>query len=160
MNWLPRIKESPNYDRLIQSVEFRATRRDALVVWIATAALLLLSGAGLSGGRAKTMASFVVTILLMVPFSLYYVYRFVILFVRIERWTFTEAVLDKPHMGSRGSAYFTVTVRDRSGRELQRDTSSLFHSYSEPCFDDCVNKTALIGYNDETDTVAVIQILP
>ena len=160
MHWLSQIKESPNSERIKKSLEFRATRRDALVVWIATAALLLLSGAGLSGGRAKTMASFVVTILLMVPFSLYYVYRFVILFVRIERWTFTEAVLDKPHMGTKGSAYFTVTVRDRSGRELQRDTSNIFGRSFDPVFEDCVNKRALIGYNSESDTVAVIQILP
>ena len=159
MDWLSRIKESPNYDRLIHSVEFRAIRRDALIVWIATAALLLLSGAGLSGGRAKTMASFVVTVLLMVPYSLYFVYRLVILFVHIQRWTFTEAVLDKPHMGNKGSAYFTVTVRDRSGRELQRDTANIFGRSFDPVFEECVNQKALIGYNDKTDTIVVIKIL-
>lgn len=163
MDWFSRIKESPNYERLKHSLEYRHLRKQAILSGSFSAVFILLvalTGLPNSTMGAKSVMAFVMGILVLIPMTLYYVYQMAALFFKIDRWTFSETILDKPHMGSRGSAYFTVTVRDRSGRELQRDTSSLFHSYSEPCFDDCVNKTALIGYNDETDTVAVIQILP
>ena len=50
----------------------------------------------------------------------------------------------------------TVTVRDRSGRELEKETSHIFGTASDPVFEDYVNCRVLIGYHDERDTVAVI----
>ena len=160
MHWLQKIKESPNYDRIRNSVEFKAQRRHALFVWIATAALLLLVGLTGVDGSAKNVMSFVVLILLAVPYSLYYVYRVGVLFWKIDRWAFSETILDRPHLGYKSSAWFTVTVRDRSGRELEKETSHIFSTTAEPIFEEYVNQRVLIAYHDETDTVAVIKICP
>lgn len=161
MNWFSRIKESPNYDRLRNSLEFKHIRKQAVILGSFSVVFLLLTAmAGIPDGKmsAKSLMAFVMGFVVLIPMTLYYLYRLTSLFFHIERWCFTEVTLDNPHLEGRGSACFTVTIRDRSGRELQRDTSSLFQSQSEPYFDECVNKKALIGYNDETDTVAVIQI--
>ena len=160
MNWLSRIKESPNYERIKNSLEFRAQWRGALTVWIFTAVMLLFYGVFGTGSSARGVVGFVIVILFMIPYSLYYVYRVAVLFWKLHCWSFCEAVLDKPHLGGKGGAWFTFTVRDRSGRELVKDTSHIFGNVSDPVFEDCVNKRALIGYNSESDTVAVIQILP
>lgn len=160
MLWLQKLKDSPNYPRIRNSVELKAQLRQALFVWIATAVMLLLAALAGVGKTPKSTVSFVIIVLFMIPYSLYYVYRVGILFWKIERWTFSEATLDRPHLGYKNSACFTVTVRDRSGRELQRDTTNIFGSISEPVFDDCVNKRVLVGYHDETDTVAIIRFLP
>ena len=160
MHGLSQIKESPHYERIKNSLEFRAQRRSALVVWICTAIMLLIYGAIGSGGTARGVAGFVMVILFMIPYSLYYVYRLTVLFWKIDHWVFSEAVLDKPHLGGKGGAWFTVTIRDRSGREIVKETSHIFGNVSEPVFEECVNKRALMGYNSETDTVAVIHILP
>ena len=160
MHWLSQIKESPNYERIKKSLEFRAQRRDALTVWIFTAVMLLIFGAFGTGSSARGVIGFVMVILLMIPYSLYYVYRLAVLFWKIDHWVFSEALLDKPHLGGKGGAWFTVTLRDRSGREIVKDTPHIFGNVSDPVFEECVNKRALVGYNSETDTVAVIQILP
>ena len=100
-----------------------------------------------------------IIVLFMIPYSLYYVYRVGVLFWKIERWAFSETTLDRPHLGYKDGAWFTVTVRDRSGRELEKETSHIFGTASDPVFEDYVNSRVLIGYHDESDTVAVIQKL-
>ena len=144
-------QRKPRLTRIIGGVS-RTTRN--------TAIMLLIYGAIGSGGSARGVAGFVMVILVMIPYSLDYVYRLAVLFWKIDHWVFSEAVLDKPHLGGKGGAWFTVTIRDRSGREIVKDTSHIFGNVSEPVFEECVNKRALRGYNSETDTVAVIHILP
>lgn len=160
MTWLSKIKESPNYARLRNSLEFRYVRRQALLIGIPCGIILLLAIlVGAVGGdlSARSAFTFAMGLVFLLPVSAYYIYRLVSLFFSIDRYVFTEVLLDRPHMGGRYGAYFTVTVRDRSGRELQRDTSCMFGNMHEPCFDDCVNKKMLIGYNEETDRVVVIR---
>ena len=67
-------------------------------------------------------------------------------------------MLDKPHAGYKGGVYFTVTVTDRRGNRRQVDTANMFSS-GEPMLEDYVNQKVLIGYNEETELVAVIQKL-
>ena len=159
MLWLQKIKDSPNYPRIKNSVELKAQRRNALFVWIVTAVMLLIAAVAGVGKSAKSTVSFVIIVLFMIPYSLYYVYRVGVLFWKIERWTFSETTLDRPHLGYKDGAWFTVTVRDRSGRELEKETSHIFGTASDPVFEDYVNSRVLIGYHDESDTVAVIQNL-
>ncbi len=159
MLWLQKIKDSPNYPRIKNSLEFKTQRRHALFVWIATAAMLLIAAVAGVGSSAKSTMAFVMLIVFAVPYSLYYVYRVGVLFWKMERWAFSETTLDRPHLGYKGGAWFTVTVRDRSGRELEKETSHIFGTSSDPVFEDYVNRRVLIGYHDESDTVAVIQKL-
>ena len=159
MLWLQKIKDSPNYPRIRNSVEFKAQRRHALFVWIVTAAVLLLAALTGPGKNPKSMVSLAIMLPFVILYSLYYVYRVGVLFWKMERWSFSETTLDRPHMGYKSGAWFTVTVRDRSGRELEKETSKIFSTATEPIFEDYVNHKVLVGYNDETDTVAVIRKL-
>ena len=156
MLWLQKIKDSPNYDRIRNSVEFKAQRRHALFVWIVTAVLLLLTALTGVGKSPKSTVAFLMTAFFMIPYSLYYVYRVGVLYWKMERWAFSETTLDRPDLGYKSAAWFTVTVRDRSGRELEKETSHIFGTASDPVFEDYVNCRVLIGYHDESDTVAVI----
>lgn len=151
------IKESPNYRRLKNSVEFKAERRSTLVVGIFCLILILLmtAAAGTSRGTARAVIGFVI----MIPCFLYQLYRLVRIFFHMDSYTFTEVLLDQPKQGYKGSMYFTVRIRDRSGQEFETDTNAIF-SRSEPCFEDYVNQKALIGYNNDTELVVVIKKLP
>ena len=149
------IRQSPNYQRLKNSVEFKAERRSTLVVGIFCLILILLMAAA-AGSRstARSAIGFVV----LFPCFLYQLYRLVRIFFHMDSYTYTEAVLDQPRQGYKGSMYFQVRLRDRSGREFCANTNSIF-SGSEPCFDDYVNQKALIGYNNHTELVVVIKKL-
>ena len=152
------IKESPHYQRLKNSVEFKAEWRSSLIVGIFYLILLLLMftvGSLNSAGTARA----VIGAIIMIPCLLYQLYRLVRIFFHMESFTYTEAILDRPKQGYKGSMYFTVRIRDRSGREFDADTHSIF-SRSEPCFEDYVNQKVLIGYNNDTELVVVIQKLP
>lgn len=150
------IKEFPNYRRLKNSVEFKAERRSTLVVGIFCLILILLmaAAAGTSRGTARAVIGFVI----MIPCFLYQLYRLVRIFFHMDSYTFTEVLLDQPKQGYKGSMYFTVRIRDRSGQEFETDTNAIF-SRSEPCFEDYVNQKALIGYNNDTELVVVIKKL-
>ena len=152
------IKESPNYRRLKNSIEFKAEWRSSLIVGIFCQILILLMftvGSLHSAGTARA----VIGAIIMIPCLLYQLYRLVRIFFHMDSYTYTEAVLDRPKQGYQGSMYFTVRIRDRSGREFDADTHSIF-SRSEPCFEDYVNQKVLIGYNNVTGLVVVIQKLP
>lgn len=165
MDFLPRFWESPHFDMLKNSVEVRAKKWSLIeflcldIFW----GLLLLIPDKDSVSKALFCLLY---FLVMLPLTVWYVYRIVQIFLYPECYTFTEALLDQPHQNpnsggrwSSGSLYFTVILRDRQGREIQVDTESIF-STSDPCFDDYVNKKALIGYNDKTQRVVVIKQLP
>ena len=152
------IKESPHYQRLKNSVEFKAEWLSSLIVGIFCLILILLMftvGSLNSAGTARA----VIGAIIMIPCLLYQLYRLVRIFFHMESFTYTEAILDRPKQGYKGSMYFTVRIRDRSGREFDADTHSIF-SRSEPCFEDYVNQKVLIGYNNDTELVVVIQKLP
>lgn len=161
MRFLRQIKESPNYGRLKNSVELRSAKKDLLFVGIFFLVMTLLLVPGLSADvvRPNTMSFVLVYFFLFLPLLVYALYRVVILFVHIDRYVFSEAVLDKPHQSGRNGMYFTVTLRDRYGREFQADTRAIF-STGDPNFEDYLNQRVLIGYNEETECVVVIQKLP
>ena len=152
------IKESPNFQRLKNSVEFKAEWLSSLIVGIFCLILILLMFTVGSLNSANTARAVIGTII-MIPCLLYQLYRLVRIFFHMDSYTYTEAVLDRPKQGYKGSMYFTVRIRDRSGREFDADTHSIF-SRSEPCFEDYVSQRVLIGYNNVTGLVVVIQKLP
>lgn len=151
------IKESPNFQRLKNSVEFKAEWLSSLIVGIFCLILILLMFTVGSLNSANTARAVIGTII-MIPCLLYQLYRLVRIFFHMDSYTYTEAVLDRPKQGYKGSMYFTVRIRDRSGREFDADTHSIF-SRSEPCFEDYVNQKVLIGYNNVTGLVVVIKKL-
>ena len=164
MLWLQKIKDSPNYPRLKNSLQYRYDRKQFLIIAIALGALylftlplildLILYEPGREGGIAALLLMSFITL----PLIAWFAYRWLRLFLHIDVWCFSEAVLDKPHAGYKGGVYFTVTVTDRRGNKKLVDTTTMFFS-SEPRLEDYVNRSVLIGYNEETEVVAVIRRL-
>lgn len=161
MGSLRQVKESPNYGRLKNSVELRSAKKDLLfvVIFFLVMTLFLMLALSADSMRPRTMSFVLVYFFVFLPLLVYALYRVVILFVHIEQYVFSEAVLDQPHQSGRYGMYFTVTLRDRYGREFQADTRAIF-STGEPNFEDYLNQRVLIGYNEKTECVAVIQKLP
>lgn len=152
------IREHPNFQRIKDSVEFRSGGKDLLVVGILLAlmTIVLLIPSRITG---STIIYWILYFFFIIPYFLYTAYRLLELFLHIDCYSFTEAVLDRPRQGYRGAMYFTVTLRDRSGREFEADTNHIF-SKGTPNFEEHMNQKVLIGYNEETERVAVIKRLP
>jgi len=158
------IRESPHYEKLKNSLERRVARNNAVTNGIITAVCLLLITipAVMANDPAVYVLAFLPILMIMVPMVLFYVGRMVLIYQSIERYIFCEAVLDQPHGGfGRDCMYFTVTLRDRSGREFKADTNGIFYTRGimNPLLEDCINKKALIAYNEETERVVVVKIL-
>ena len=158
MQRLSQIREHRHYETLKNSVEHRHDRRVAIFVTAATVVILLLSSIGIE--RARSVVASAVGMMIMIPYSLYCIYRAVIPFVAMDSYAFTEVMLDQPHSGGKNGMYFTVTLRDRMGREFQTETRTIFGNVSDPVFEDYINQKALIAYNEKTETVLVIQRIP
>lgn len=158
MHSLSEIKESPNFRRLKDSVEYKAERRNTWIIGLFCLILILLMFAAGADGGADS-ARTVLAAILIIPCFLYQLYRLVRIFFHIDSYTFSEVMLDQPKQGYRGSLYFQIRVRDRYGREFDTDTNRIF-GRAEPCFEDYVNQKVLIGYNHRTALTVVIRKLP
>ena len=156
---LSEIKEHRHYETIKNSVEHRHDRRVAILMTVVTVVIIALSAWTLDSTRlrAKADVSLLMGIFVLVPYSLYCIYRAVIPFFYMDSYSFTEVLLDKPHHWGKGAMYFTVTLRDRMGREFERDTHAIFGQYQAPVFEDYINQKALIAYNEKTETVLVIK---
>lgn len=166
MERLRKIWEHPNFERIRNSVEFKHLKKEALLVCGLLGglfALMLILISSLAEGTVYLKPKAAIQMMLMGLFVLgsvsYYLYRIWELFWYIDRYTFSTALLDKPHQGYRGSIYFTVEVLNRQGKTVTKDTRNLF-SQGEPNFEEYLNRQVLVGYNDEADIVVVIQKLP
>lgn len=158
---LREIKEHRHYETIKNSVEHRHDRRTAIFVAAATAVILSLAFLAFNHTlKAKSMVSVLMGLFVMIPYCLYCIYRAVIPFFYMDDYSFTEILLDKPHHRGKGAMYFTVTLRDRMGREFAADTHAIFGQYQNPVFEDYINQKALIAYNEKTETVLVIKKIP
>lgn len=164
MLWLQKIKDSPNYPRLKNSAQYRFDRRQFLLVaGILGAAVLIVFFSTLDLLRFdKGVGAFwtlnLCMLLAYLPIIALVAYHWLRLFLHIDGWHFSEAVLDQPHAGYKGGVYFTVEITDRLGNRKRVETDRIFTS-AEPRVEDYVNHRVLIGYNEETNLVAVIQKL-
>ena len=156
---LREIKEHRHYETIRKSVELRHDLRVAILVCVIAAVILAFAYGtnGVSSLQAKSAVTVLICLLVLIPYCLYRIYRVVIPFFYMDSYSFTEVLLDKPHHQGKGSMYFTVTIRDRMGRELEVDTHAVFEQYWEPVFEDYINQKALIAYNEKTETVLVIK---
>ncbi len=160
MQYLRQIREHRYYETLKNSVEQRHNRRTAIFVSIATVFVLALAFGSFEQLRGRSVVSVFLGLFVLVPYSLYCIYKAVIPFFYMDSYSFTEVLLDKPHHRGKGVMYFTVTLRDRMGREFERDTHAIFGNFSDPVFEDYINQKALIAYNEKTETVLVIKRMP
>lgn len=164
MKPIQKIKGSPHYSRLRESVQYRFDRRQFLIISVLFGLIFLmfLPLMILAGDTSNGEASFAMCILLMLGLLLavvFYAYSWLGIFLYIDSYIFCQVRLDQPHAVGRGGVKFTVEFTDRHGTQLKRDTSAMFSSQWEPLLEDYNNKTVLIGYNEETDRVVLIQRL-
>ena len=155
MRSLSEIRESPNYDRLRNSVEAKACTKDCVIVGILFAVFTLIMALP-TNNAATQVLSWLAYLFLIFPFFLYAVYKLVEIFLHIDSYAFTEVVFDHPRLGYRGSMSFAVTLDDRQGRKLELETGPIF-SHGSPNFEEYVNQKVLVGYNDKTERVVVIK---
>ena len=157
MDFLSKVRESPNYERLRISVEATACKKDCLVTGILAFFFTLFLC--IPNDDADVIILWLLYLLGILPLFLYFLYKLVEIFLYINCYSFTETVLDCPRQGYKGAMYFTVTLRDRQGREVKVDTRHIF-SQGTPNFEEYANQRALIGYNDKTEQVVVVKKLP
>ena len=156
---LSEIKEHRHFETMKNSVEHRHDRRVAIWMTVVLVFVLALTTAATKEPplQGRAVGSVLVSLFVLIPYSIYCIYRAVIPFFCMDSYTFTEVLLDKPHHRGKGAMYFTVTLRDRMGREFEADTHAIFGQYQNPVFEDYINQTALIAYNEKTETVLVIR---
>lgn len=166
MNPMQKLKDSPHYLRLKESVEYRYDKKQFIImaaIFGGLYAFLLLMFLPLAGdpgyGAVITIIWLVLPTLFYLPILLYFAYRWLEIFLHIDSYIFCEVLLNQPHVQGRGGVKFTVTFTDRHGKQLKRDTSTIFSSHYEPYLEEYNNKKVLIGYNEETDRVVVIKRL-
>ena len=161
MDFLHKIKDSPNYNRLKNSAQYRYDRRQFLImsvifgiIFLMFLPLFFLVG---DGGDA---ASFVLVVFMLMGYFLvwlYFLYRWLEIYLYIDSYIFCHARLDQPHVHGRGGASFTVEFTDRHGNRLQREPGKMFSSQWEPYLEEYNNQTVLIGYNEKTDRLIVME---
>lgn len=161
MNFLQKVRESPNYTRLKNSEQYRYDKRQFIIISVVFGIifLLLLPAIVLVAGDASAAAAFFLLLFLMMGYFLlwgYYTYHWLEIFRHMESYIFFQARLDQPHMNGRGGVSFTVKFTDRHGKPQQKETSKMFSSQSEPLLEDYNNQTVLLGYNEETDRLVLI----
>lgn len=165
MSRIQKIKDSPHYLRLKESVEYRYDKKQFIIIAALFGGLFVFMllmllpvmieepDSGAAGAGIFVMALF------LLPLILYLLYHWLEIFLYIDSYVFREVVLDRPQVAGRGGVKYTVSFTDRHGKQLTRETSRLFTSQTEPYLEDYNNKIVLIGYNEETDRVVVIKRL-
>ena len=163
MNWLSQIKESPHYERLKNSIQYKYDRRQFWII-AGMVALMLLMFVPLLALEARDPyadaagSTFVILwCLVMVGMALYVLYRWLGIFLFIDHYTFFRARLDRPYLRHRGGAGFTVEFTDRQGNRREMQTSPMFSSQWEPNLEEYNNKEVLLAYNEKTDRLIVIR---
>ena len=162
MNFIQKIKESPHYERLKNSAEYRYCRRQGILFTVIMLIYGLATFLPAFFLEDELDASFVILILFFLIFFgmwIYYCYRWLEIFLYMEHYTFCQVRMEKIHLQGRGIACFTVEFTDRQGRTQIRDTANMFSSQWEPYVEAYNNKMALIGYNEKTDRLVVIKNL-
>ena len=159
MNFLDKIKNSPHYDRLKNSAQYKYDRRQFLIIGGCLCVPCLVMMWALAA-MAETENPAIVLAFIYILFLLgmigYFAYRWLEIFLYMDGYIFCQARLDQPHVSGRGGVSFTVNLTDRQGNPIQRETSKMFSSQWEPFLEEYNNKTVLVAYNEKTDRLVVI----
>lgn len=164
MNRIQKIKDSPHYSQLRQSLEYHHCRKQFIVssiicgVIVVPTVVLLCMGVDGSGAGAN-MAMTLLLSMFFVGCWIYTAYRWLEIFLHMDDYVFFPAVLTKPivsHSRYTASVRYSLTFPNMDGQIITRETSSMFHNYNDPCLQDYNGKEVLIGYNEATDRLVVI----
>ena len=108
----------------------------------------------------QIVSYWLVVAMVMGPIFGFCVIRTISLFRHVESYHFCKANLCNPKGGRvRDTIKFTVLIEDADGNKFAANTHSIFHTHTgwfAPGFEDYVNQTVTVGYNEETGQVVVI----
>ena len=158
MHFLQKIKDSPHYERLKKSAQYRFDRRQFLGMAAITFGYILLTLLSTSSGIKRDLSNAIAVIfsLAFLGATLYFGYRWLEIFLCMEHYIFCHVKMDNIHLRGRGYACFTVEFTDRQGKTQTRDTDNMFSSYREPYAETYNHQMALVAYNEKTDRLVVI----
>lgn len=98
--------------------------------------------------------------LVILPFFLYSLYRYLHLLKNYHKYSLHTVVLDKPHTSAlyRGAVYFSVSVSDSAGSKIWVDTSPLFSDaiFSSFTLDEYAGKSVRVLCDEEMSKVYLI----
>lgn len=130
----------------------------AIVTTVVTVVMLLASGGMDPLERAAVMGT--ILAIGVLPVLVFCAWRTFRTFQAAGSYTFYNATLSSPMGGRfRDSIRFRVVLEDADGYKFVADTHSIFSTHKEFTglgFEDYVNRTAVIAYNEETGNVVVI----
>ena len=159
MRCLDSIRESPNYPRLKESVEYRYCKTRFWTVGLLSLTCILVSlipRTGIGNGGSRGIL-FLLGIVLFFVFLGYGCWPMVEMFLHISDYIFMEVTLQDIHSVGKYGHYYTVEFKDRQGNSLRRNTSCMFRDLFQPTLEEYNGQRVLIGYNSKTDRVAVIK---
>lgn len=107
----------------------------------------------------KVTATLIVTGIISFPILAFCLWRTYRIFRHAESYFFCKTVMSSPKGGNvRDTIRFTVVLEDPDGGKFVATTHSIFdtHGSSVLAFENYVNRTVTIAYNEETDVVVVI----
>lgn len=165
MNRISNIKESPHYEKLRASVQYEYDRRQFFIVGgiillclLMFVPLLISQVQGPYEDAAATLFM-VFWCIVMVCVALYFLYRWLEIFMYMDSYHFFRAKLDRPYLRHRGGAGFTVEFTDCQGKRREMQTSPMFSSQWQPMLEEYNNKEVLLAYNEKTDRLIVIRLV-
>lgn len=153
---MARLKDSPNYENIVKSLDFRYGRRQALIMVITSAVLFLV--ARMKYPDPEEMRRFLILWAVMIaPVTLWCLIRWLDIFIKPDAYVFFTAKLDQPNLGYKRGVYYTINGTDRQGRPIVANTRKMFSNLFSPTFEEYNNLKVLVGYNERTGRVIIVR---
>ena len=150
------LKDSPNYENIIKSLDFRYGRRQALLMVITSAVLFLVDR--MKYPDPEEMRRFLILwAVIMAPVTLWCLIRWLDIFIKPDAYVFFTAKLDQPNLGYKRGVYYTINGTDRQGRPIVANTRKMFSNLFSPTFEEYNNLKVLVGYNERTGRVIIVR---
>ena len=152
-----RVKDSPNYDNIVKSLDFRFGRRQTLVFISYFVVFMLYSRFRYSPGSMELRIYWIVCSVFLGPAIIWSLIRWLGIFIRLDSYVFFKTRLDQPNLGFKYGIYYTVHGMDAQGRFIQANTRRMFSNLLPPTFEEYNNLPVLAGYNQRTGRVIIVR---
>ena len=153
---MARLKDSPNYENIVKSLDFRYGCRETLIMVITSAALFLV--ARMKYPDPEEMRRFLILwAVIMAPVTLWCLIRWLGIFIKPDAYVFFTTKLDQPNLGYKRGVYYTINGIDRQGRPFVANTRKMFSNLFPPTFEEYNNLKVLVGYNERTGRVIIVR---
>ena len=153
-----RLKDSPNYENIVKSLDFRFGRRQTLTFAIFAVLIILIARAQDPYATLDTMAPLLISCgIILGPILIVCLIRWLDIFIKPDGYIFFSAVLDQPNLGYKRGVYYTIKGTDRKGRPIVANTRKMFGRFAFPTFEEYNNLKVLVGYNERTGRLIIVR---